>query len=69
MRKPGGEWEDHPFPLMERDTPFINQANAFLDALEQKAAPLCTLEEGIESLRANVAILESARRGCWQKTD
>ena len=48
------------------DTPFINQANAFLDALEGKTSPLCTLEEGIETLQVNLAILESARRSCWQ---
>ncbi len=66
MRKPGGEWEDHQFPPMERDTPFINQADAFLDSLEGKASPLCTLEEGIDTLQVNLAILESARHNCWQ---
>ena len=36
MEKPGGEWIDHPHPPLERDTVFIRQADAFLDALEGK---------------------------------
>ena len=58
MTEPGAEWthEDHEVP--ERDTLFIRQAGAFLDALEGKAQPACTLEEGIQTLRVNRDILK-----------
>lgn len=68
MTEPGGRWTDHgPIPL-ERDTLFIRQAHAFLDSVEGKTPTLCSLEEGLATLRVNVAILKSAREGCWQKT-
>jgi predicted dehydrogenase len=55
-----------PPPLAaERDLSFVRQANAFLDAVEGKAEPLCTLDEGAATLRANVAILQSAGSGRW----
>ena len=50
---------------LERDELFIRQANAFLDAVEGRAAPLCSLAEGISTLRTNLAILESAQRRAW----
>lgn len=61
----GGEWQDHPLPPLERDTLFQRQANAFIDAIEAKAAPACTLEQGLQTLKVNRAILESARREMW----
>jgi predicted dehydrogenase len=62
-------WTDHgrPTPL-DRDGPFIRQANAFLDAVEGKAPPLCSLEEGARTLRANIAILKSIESGRWVST-
>jgi predicted dehydrogenase len=66
MIKPGDPWTDEQFEAMERDTFFINQANAFLDVLEDRAPPLCTLEEGLQSLRVNLAALASADQGKWQ---
>lgn len=68
MEKPGGEWTDHPHPSLERDTLFVRQANAFLDAVEGKAAPMCTLEQGLATLRTNLAILRSADERRWQVT-
>jgi predicted dehydrogenase len=50
---------------LDRDAPFIRQAKALLDAIEGKAPPLCTLEEGVQSLRANLAILGSIDTGQW----
>jgi len=66
MVDPGGAWHDEPIAPLERDTMFIAQANAFLDAVEGKAAPPCTLEEGIQTLRVNLAALASVERGAWQ---
>lgn len=66
MTRPGGEWNAEPFGPQERDTPFIAQAHAFLDAVERRQAPLCTLDEGIQTLRVNLAALESVETEGWQ---
>lgn len=65
MTEPGGEWMEHVTRPLERDELFIRQANAFLDAVEGRGAPLCSLEEGISTLRANLAVLKSAQTGAW----
>lgn len=54
------------YPAMERDTAYINQANLFLDALEGKAPFVCSLEEGIQTLKANLAILACADVPAWK---
>jgi predicted dehydrogenase len=67
-RRPGEPWTDHGGAPLERDEPFVRQANAFLDAVQGTAAPGCTLEEGVATLRANVAILRSIDDGGWVRT-
>jgi len=65
----GAAWVDHgPGGPLDPDAPFTRQAEAFLDAVEEKDAPLCTLEEGARTLRANLAILESVETGRWVET-
>jgi predicted dehydrogenase len=66
MLKPGDPWHDEQFDPIERDTFFVNQANAFLDLLEDQALPDCTLEEGLQTLRVNLAALASVDQGKWQ---
>jgi predicted dehydrogenase len=66
MSAPDTPWHDQPHEPLTRDTPFLSQANAFLDYLEDRAPPLCTLEEGIQTLRVNLAALASADQGNWQ---
>lgn len=66
MLEPGGSWHDEEFGPLERDTVFIRQADAFLDTLEGKRPPLCTLEEGIQTLRVNLAVLAAVDKGVWQ---
>jgi predicted dehydrogenase len=66
MLKPGDPWHDEQFEPFERDVFFVNQAQAFLDVLEEKAEPLCTLEEGLQTLRVNLAALASADQENWQ---
>jgi predicted dehydrogenase len=62
-------WAEHgPATPLDRDGPFIRQANAFLDAVEGKSSPLCSLDEGARTLRANLAILRSAESGWWVST-
>lgn len=57
--EPEWNWED--FARDDRDAPFLRQAHAFLDALEGQPTPLSTLEEAEQTLRVNLAALESAR--------
>ena len=64
---PTDTWHDEPSEKPERDTPFIRQAESFLDAIEGVRPPLCTLEEGIQTLRVNLAILRSIKDRQWQK--
>jgi predicted dehydrogenase len=64
FRRAAAEWEWQTAGPLERDDLFIAQANAFLDALEGKATDLCTLDEALQTLKFNLAALESARRRC-----
>jgi predicted dehydrogenase len=66
MTQPGESWHDEQFPPVERDTPFLIQAHLFLDAVEGKAMPACSLEEGIHTLGVNLAALASVDEGTWQ---
>ncbi len=66
MTEPGGAWTDEPAAMLERDTLFVKQANAFLDAIENKAEPLCSLSDARQTLAVNLAILRSAQSGGWE---
>ncbi len=65
MNEPGGQWHDEPRPPLERDDLFVLQANAFLDAIDTIVPPPCTLDEGLQTLRVNLAVLESAAAHSW----
>ena len=62
-----GEWKVEQAFAMERDDMFINQANTFLDVLDGKANPACSLKEGLQTLKVNLATLQSVRAGEWVK--
>ena len=66
MTTPGEEWHDEPHPPLERDSLFVAQANQFLDAVEGKRPVACSLDEGLATLRVNLAALASADGGGWQ---
>lgn len=66
MTEPGSSWTAHDIGPSERDTPFIAQANRFLDAVEGRVPPPCSLEEGWQTLRVNQAALASVAEGCWK---
>lgn len=68
MAEPGGAWIDEVSPPLERDTLFVRQANAFLDAVEGRAEPLCSLTDARQTLAVNLAVLRSAERGQWETT-
>ena len=65
MKSPGDSWLERPSRPLERDELFVRQANAFLDSVECGIAPVCSLDEGVASLRANLAILKSTQVGGW----
>ena len=69
MTEPNGDWHDQPFVLANVDAWFSLVENTFLDALEGKPDLLCTFEEGLQTLKVNLAALRSAdSAGIWQTT-
>ena len=67
MTEPDGPWHEETFGPLQRDAMFVAQADAFLDCVEGQAPPVCTLDEGIATLRANLAALASVRERRWQE--
>ena len=64
MDQPGGRWHDEVAAApLERDDWFMIQANQFLDVIAGTQPPLCSLEEGVQTLRVNLAALRSADAG------
>ncbi len=61
----GGDWTEVEAYVHQRDDYYILQANAFLDLLEGKADPLCSIADGIDTLKTTLAILESRELGSW----
>jgi len=66
MGAPQTDWRQEEFGPRERDDVYRAQAVAFLDALEGRGGVACTLREGWQTLRVNLAALRSAREGNWQ---
>ena len=66
MMHPDELWHDEPHEPQPRDAMFVTQANRFLDAVEGRASLLCSLDEGVQTLRVNLAALASVDHGCWQ---
>lgn len=66
MTEAAGQWQDEPAAELERDTLFSRQAEAFLDAAEGRCPPLCSVEEAEQSLRVNLAVLDSAACREWR---
>ncbi len=68
LEKPGDAWHDELMAPLERDSLFVTQAHAFLDAIEFKGDVPCTLMDGLQTLRVNLAALASLNQGTWQVT-
>ena len=66
MMHPDELWHDEPHEPQPRDAAFVTQANRFLDAVEGHASLLCSLDDGVQTLRVNLAALASVEHGCWQ---
>ncbi len=69
MTTPGSEWAVESAETFERDTLFRAQADAFLDAVDGTKPPLCSFDDGAQTLRANIAILRSADNGTWENVE
>ena len=59
MKEPDAGWKTELEGTWERDEFFVAQADAFLDFLEGKSPPLCSLTEAVQTLRVNLALLQS----------
>ncbi len=65
MTEPDTPWQSESFGAPERDTFYINQAVNFLKVVDGELENFCTLAEGWQTLRANLAALQSWREGKW----
>ena len=63
--EPGQPWKIEETFNLERDDLFTAQAHHFLDVLDGTIDPRCSLEEGLQTLRVNLAALESIRTQNW----
>ncbi|MBS0210111.1 MAG: Gfo/Idh/MocA family oxidoreductase [Planctomycetes bacterium] len=66
MTVPDGPWTDMPGEPLSRDAIFVEQAQQFLNAVDHRTPPPCTLAEGLQTLRVNLAALASVKVGKWQ---
>ena len=66
MIAPSGVWHEDTIAPLERDTLFVRQAHRFLDAVETGSPPPCSIADGLQTLRVNLAALASADGGGWQ---
>ncbi|MBT4866996.1 MAG: Gfo/Idh/MocA family oxidoreductase [Planctomycetaceae bacterium] len=62
----GDDWKVEQEFTIERDDGFVAQANRFLDAIEGKSEPACSLAEGLHTLQTNLAVLQAADTQTWQ---
>ena len=69
MKKPEEPWQVESSGDLQRDSMFIAQADAFLDAVDGKSPPLCTFAEGVETLRTVRAALASVESGAWEQAE
>lgn len=63
--EPNSQWTVEAEFILERDDLFQRQASAFLDYLEGHSPASCALQDADQTLRVNIAALESARTGQW----
>jgi len=68
MTQPDQPWQEETFSGLERDDLFVAQANRFLDVIDGRLEPMCTLQEAAQTLRANLAVLASVEDGTWKRT-
>lgn len=67
MTGPDTAWQEQITPLVQRDDWFSIQSIRWLDTLAGRADPLCTLDEGWQTLKVNQAALASEAQGISQE--
>ena len=55
-----GEWTQGEARAKDRDDWFLDQARHFIDCIEGRATPVCTVAEGEQTLRTILAALASS---------
>jgi len=66
VTEPETPWTVHELDPLERDDVFVNQAHRFLDYVSgESAEPSCRFEEGLQTLRCNLAIMHAADSQTW----
>lgn len=65
VMEPESEWQVGFHETLERDTLFQKQAIAFLDYLDDLCPPLCSFEDGVQTLAVNLSILDSVEKRSW----
>lgn len=63
--EPDSQWTIESEFQLERDDLFTAQADAFLDQLSGSSEPACSLEEGLQTLKVNLAALKSLKTSEW----
>jgi predicted dehydrogenase len=63
---PEEPWHEEAAAPPDRDGLFVRQAESFLDAVENRTAPLCDLADAAQTLRVNLAILRSVESRGWE---
>lgn len=61
----GGEWQLEARHELDRDSAYVSQAGQFLDQISGHAEPLCSLAEGIQTLKTIIAALRSVDTRQW----
>ena len=64
--EPDSTWQIEEKFTLERDDLFVRQANAFLSQLAGESDAACTLTEGLQTLKVNLAALESVDTESWK---
>ncbi|MCA9049592.1 MAG: Gfo/Idh/MocA family oxidoreductase [Planctomycetaceae bacterium] len=63
--QPDSPWTVEQSFALERDDLFVRQAAAFLDFLDGRCPPSCSLSEADQTLKVNLAALQSVHDGKW----
>lgn len=64
--EPDSVWQLEEKFSLERDDLFVRQAQAFLRQLDGNSPPACSLAEALQTLRVNLAALESVDTESWR---
>lgn len=67
MTDPDTSWQRQVLGPLGRDDTYVSQTAAFLAALDGDQPPRCTLAEGWQTLKVNLAALRSAESRCWER--